>query len=285
MINVLVTGAAGQLGSEIRRLSSAREYNFFFTDVADLDILSYEAVRSYISEKSIDVVVNCAAYTAVDKAEEDLLSADMINNIGVKNIADACHANDATLIHISTDYVYDGTKHIPYIETDITNPLSVYGKTKLAGEQAVWVSKCKSIIIRTAWLYSGYGNNFVKTICRVGSERGEMRIIFDQIGTPTNAEDLACAILDIIPQILAEPRHGEIFHYSNEGVASWYDFAQIITKTFGIDCKIIPIESSEYQQLAVRPLYSVLNKVRIKTEFGLSIPHWQESLVRLKNRR
>lgn len=284
MTNILVTGAAGQLGNEIRTLSKDSEDRFFFTDVAELDILSFEAVNNYLKTNSIEVVVNCAAYTAVDRAEEDLFSADMINNIGAKNIAEACRENDATLVHISTDYVYDGKRHIPYVEIDETNPLSVYGSTKLAGEQQIWISKCKSIIIRTSWLYSAYGNNFVKTMRRVGEESGLLRVIFDQTGTPTNAEDLARAILEIIPQILKEPRHGEVFHYSNEGVASWYDFAKAIMAVFKINCEVIPIESSDYKQLATRPAYAVLNKARIKTEFGLFIPHWYESLVKLKNR-
>lgn len=284
MTHILVTGAGGQLGSEIKELSKESEDRFFFTDVAELDILSLEAVDCFLKTNAINVVINCAAYTAVDRAEEDLFSADMINNVGVKNIAEACRENDATLVHISTDYVYDGRKHLPYVETDDTNPLSVYGSTKLAGEQQVWISKCKSIIIRTSWLYSAYGNNFVKTMRRVGEEHGLLRVIFDQTGTPTNAEDLARAILEIIPQILKEPRHGEVLHYSNEGVASWYDFAKAIMTVFDINCEVIPIESSDYKQLATRPTYSVLNKARIKTEFGLYIPHWYESLVKLRNR-
>lgn len=284
MTKILVTGASGQLGSEIKELSKGSEDTFFFTDVAELDILSPEAVNGYIKENAVDVVINCAAYTNVDRAEQDLFSADMINNIGVKNIAEACRENGATLIHISTDYVYDGKKHTPYTETDDTNPLSVYGKTKLAGEQQAWVSKCKSVIIRTSWLYSAYGNNFVKTMLRVGEENGIVNVIFDQTGTPTNAEDLARAILEMIPEILKEPRHGEVFHYSNEGVASWYDFAKAIMTVFEVNCEVVPILSAEYKQMAERPAYSVLDKSRIKTEFGLYIPHWYESLVKLKER-
>lgn len=286
MVNIWVTGSEGQLGSELHRLSVSNGNSFFFTDIEEVDIADFERVKKYMEENKIDVVINCAAYTAVDRAEEDLLSADIINNIAVKNLAESCKKLDAMMIHISTDFVFSGKKNTPYLETDTPDPINVYGKTKLAGELAVWTSRCKSIIIRTAWLYSVYGSNFVKTMLHMANRTGveEIKVIYDQIGTPTYAEDLARTILAVLPSILAEPRHGEIYNYSNEGTASWYDFAHAILDLAKMDNHLIPIETSQYRTLALRPHYSVLNKTKIKEEFGLTIPHWYDSLVRCMER-
>ena len=239
-----------------------------------------------MEDNKIDVVINCAAYTAVDRAEEDLLSADIINNIAVKNLAESSKKYDATMIQISTDFVFNGKKNTPYLETDTPDAINVYGKTKLAGELAVWTSRCKSIIIRTAWLYSVYGSNFVKTMLHMAHRSGveEIKVIYDQIGTPTYAEDLARTILAVLPSILAEPRHGEIYNYSNEGTASWYDFAHAILDIAKLDTHLVPIETSQYKTLAMRPAYSVLNKTKIKEEFGLTVPYWYDSLRKCMDR-
>ena len=243
MSNVLVTGSNGQLGSEIRELST--DDTFFFTDSSSLDISEFELVKKFIKEKEIDVIINCAAYTAVDKAEEDEKQADKINHIAVKNLAQVAKDNDIKLIHVSTDYVFDGKNYKPYCEDDTTNPNSVYGVTKLAGENALKdIAPKNSIIIRTSWVYSSYGNNFVKTMPYLGKSKDELGVIYDQVGTPTYAKDLACAILDIYPKL--ENEKPEIYHYTNEGVLSWYDFAKEIMKMAKLECKINPIETKEY---------------------------------------
>ena len=277
MHNILVTGANGQLGSEIRELSSDYENNCFFTDRNELDISNLEAVKNYVDKNSIDVIINCAAYTAVDKAEDDESNADAVNNVAVKYLSQVSKDRNIKLIHISTDYVYDGKNYKPYTEDDIVNPNSVYGKTKLAGEKAMQdINPSNSIIIRTSWVYSSFGANFVKTMLRLGKEKEQLGVIFDQVGTPTYAKDLAKAILEIIPNISNEKI--EIYNYSNEGVLSWYDFAKEIMRMAKLDCKINPIETKEYPTPATRPHFSLLNKSKIKQTFNITIPYWKNSL-------
>jgi len=277
MNNILVTGSNGQLGSEIRDLSNKYDYNFFFTCRDDLDIANEEDVKNYIETNNIKIIINCAAYTAVDKAEEDKLNADKINNLAVKNLAQIAKEKNIKLVHVSTDYVFDGTNHKPYTEDDVTNPNGVYGKTKLDGENAMQdINPKNSIIIRTSWVYSSFGNNFVKTMLRLGKERDELGVIFDQVGTPTYARDLAECILDILPNIKNEKV--SIYNYSNEGVLSWYDFAKEIMKMAKLDCKVNPIETKAYPTPATRPHYSLLNKSKIKEDFDIIIPYWKDSL-------
>ncbi|MDD2357279.1 MAG: dTDP-4-dehydrorhamnose reductase [Thiovulaceae bacterium] len=277
MINILVTGSNGQLGSEIRALSPDYNYNFFFTDRESLDISNTDIVNEFIETNSINTIINCAAYTAVDKAESDIENADMINHLAVKNLAEIAKENDIKLIHISTDYVFDGKNFKPYTEDDVTNPNGVYGSTKLEGEKALLQVRPKnSIIIRTSWVYSSFGANFVKTMLRLGKEKEKLGVIFDQVGTPTYARDLAKAILDILPNIKNEKT--EIYNYSNEGILSWYDFAKEIMRMAKLDCQINPIETYEYPTPAQRPHYSLLNKAKIKKEFGMTIPFWKDSL-------
>ena len=275
MGKVLVTGANGQLGSEIMAL--APQEGFIFADRKVLDISDKEVMETFISLNSIDTIINCAAYTAVDKAEEDIRNADLINHIAVKNMAKIAKQRGLKLVHISTDYVFDGQNYKPYTEEDQTNPTGVYGKTKLEGEKAILeIAPEKCIIIRTSWVYSSFGNNFVKTMLKLGKEREELGVIYDQVGTPTYAGDLAGAILEILPKIdNAKPR---IYHYSNEGAISWYDFAKEIMKMAKLECRINPIETWQYPTPAKRPHYSVLNKAKIKKEFGISIPYWKDSL-------
>jgi dTDP-4-dehydrorhamnose reductase len=277
MLNILVTGSKGQLGSEIKELSTAYDYNFFFTEKDNLDITDSHAVNKIIETNNIDIIINCAAYTAVDKAESDENSADAINHLAVKNLAHSAKEHDIKLIHISTDYVFDGTNYMPYTEEDKTNPNSVYGKTKLAGEQEIiGINPKNSIIIRTSWVYSSYGANFVKTMLKLAKEKKQLGVIYDQIGTPTYARDLATTILEILPQIKNEKV--EIYHYSNEGVLSWYDFAKEIMRMSKSTCQINPIETYEYPTPVKRPHNSLLNKSKIKNEFNLSIPYWKDSL-------
>lgn len=278
MNNILVTGSKGQLGSEIIELAPKYpNYNFIFTDVEELDICNHKIVKQFITENNINAIINCAAYTAVDKAEEQFEIADSINHLAVANFAQIAKEKGIKLVHISTDYVFDGTNHKPYTETDIPNPQSVYGKTKLAGETAMQqINPANSIIIRTSWVYSSYGNNFVKTMLRLGKERDELNVVADQIGTPTYAGDLAQAILTILPQL--KNTIVELFHFSNEGVCSWYDFAKAIFEIKGLPTKVNPIGSSQYPTLAERPFYSVLNKGSIKETFQVEIPYWKNSL-------
>lgn len=279
-INILVTGANGQLGSEIKRISAHYEdsYKFFFTDVAELDITDPKAIDKFIGENNIRYIINCAAYTAVDKAEDDIDLCYKINRDAVKNLGVAATKHKAKVIHVSTDYVYDGTASAPYIETDAVNPQSVYGKSKLAGEEALMQTCPDSIIIRTAWLYSIYGNNFVKTMIKYGRERDELNVVADQTGTPTNAADLALAIIKILDFSEENEFQPGIYHYSDEGVTTWYDFTLAIHKGAGIICKVNPITTDQYPTKATRPKYSVLDKTKIKTVFNISIPKWEESL-------
>ncbi|WP_164469164.1 dTDP-4-dehydrorhamnose reductase [Aliarcobacter cryaerophilus] len=275
--NILVTGSMGQLGSEIKELASKYSYNFFFTDRNNIDITNKDNIKEYCQTNSINVIINCAAYTAVDKAESDIENADLVNRKAVKKLSIVAKELNIKLIHISTDYVFDGKNFKPYVEEYQTNPQSVYGKTKLDGEnEMININPLHSIIIRTSWVYSYYGNNFVKTMLRLGKEKEELGVIFDQVGTPTYAKDLAIAILDIIPQI--ENSKVEIYNYSNEGVLSWYDFAKEIMKMAKLNCKINPIETYQYQTPAKRPHFSLLNKSKIKSKFNLEIPYWKDGL-------
>lgn len=291
-MNILVTGAKGQLGKELQTLvrnkQNSIQHNFFFTDKNELDITDKKSIENYLAKKEISTIINCAAYTAVDKAEEERELADLINHKAVEILAKSAKEHNIPLIHISTDYVFDGTSCKPYKETDPTNPQNVYGETKLKGEEAFQSSGAKGIIIRTSWIYSPFGKNFVKTMLSLAKSKKELRIIYDQIGSPTYAKDLAKAILHIIrnPQLTAL-NSVEIYHYSNEGVCSWYDFAKAIFDLQDIDIKLLPVETEEYLTPAQRPHYSVLSKKKIKKDFDIVIPCWRDSLkdclIRLKN--
>jgi len=277
MTNILVTGSNGQVGSELQALSNAYKYNFYFTDRDSLDITDKAALREFVKNNAIDIIINAAAYTAVDKAEEDHENADRVNHLAVQYLAEIAKEKSIKLVHISTDYVFDGKNYKPYTEDNTANPNSVYGATKLAGEKAMQkVNPKNSIIIRTSWVYSNYGVNFVKTMLRLGKERDSLGVIFDQMGTPTYAKDLAKVILDIIP--LIQNSTLEIYHYSNEGAISWYDFAKEIMRMAKIECKINPIETKDYPTPAMRPHYSLLNKAKIKKDFSITIPYWKDSL-------
>ncbi len=276
MPKILVTGADGQLGSEIRALADSS--NFYFTNRNDLDISDENALKKFITSNNIDIIINCAAYTAVDRAETDKESADKINHLAVRNLAQISKEKNIKLIHISTDYVFDGTNHKPYSETDTPNPQGVYGQTKLDGEKAMLqINPPNSIIIRTSWVYSSFGANFVKTMLRLGKEKESLGVVYDQIGTPTYARDLAKTILSMI-DTQKKSAGVQIYNYSNEGVLSWYDFAKEIMKMAKLKCQINPIESKEYPTPASRPHYSVLNKSKIKTDYNIKIPYWKDSL-------
>ena len=278
-MNILVTGANGQLGREIQRLSAVSPNNYTFTDVAELNVTDAGAVRQAVAQTRAEVIVNCAAYTNVERAEEDEEAADRLNRGAAENLARAAEANGATLIHVSTDYVFDGTAHLPYTEDAPTAPLGVYGRTKLAGERAVAESGCKYLTFRTAWLYSEYGNNFLKTMLRLTAEKERLNVVFDQAGTPTYARDLAMTIFSIVEGGYFAGNEG-LYHFSNEGVASWYDFAAEIAAAAGHDkCRIRPCRTAEFPTKAARPAYSVLDKSKIKETFGLEIPHWRESML------
>lgn len=275
-MRIVITGANGQLGNEMRMLSAENtQHTYFFTDVQELDICNEQAVKSFVADNRIEVIVNCAAYTAVDKAEENADLCDRLNHIAPGYLASAAEACGAALIQISTDYVFDGTGHTPYTEEMTPCPNSVYGTTKLAGEEAVRKLCSRAMIIRTAWLYSVYGNNFVKTMLRLGHERDTLGVVFDQIGTPTYAKDLARAIFAAI-------NHGIVpgtYHFSDEGVCSWYDFTLAIHRMAGITtCKVSPLHTDEFPAKAPRPHYSVLDKSKIKKIFNIEIPHWETSL-------
>ena len=281
MKNILVTGAYGQLGNEVRILSANYpEYNFMFTDVDSLDICDKDELIDFVTGNDIRYIINCAAYTAVDKAEDDVELCEKINATAVKNLGLAAAEAGAGIIHVSTDYVFDGTSCRPYTEDMPTKPCSVYGKTKLKGEKNLLKACPNAIIIRTAWLYSPFGNNFVKTMIKLGSERESLNVIFDQVGTPTYAEDLADAILKAMDQTIdTDHDKGGVYHFSNEGVCSWYDFTIKIHELAGIKtCKVNPIETKDYPTKAARPHYSVLNKTKIKQAFNITIPHWEASL-------
>ncbi len=279
--SILVTGSNGQLGSELHKLSELhRDYTFTFISRQELDLRDSEAIQNWFHDKSFDVIINCAAYTVVDKAESEQDLARTINATAVCTLASIAKEKNSSLIHISTDYVFDGKNFKPYRETDPTNPQGVYGQTKLEGEQAMLaINPAKSIIIRTSWVYSSFGNNFVKTMLRLGKEREELGVIFDQVGSPTSARDLAQAILSIIQHPKLSVQKGtEIYHFSNEGVCSWYDFAKTIFELSAIPCLVKAIETLDYPTPAKRPHYSLLNKAKIKATFDITIPYWKDSL-------
>ena len=281
-MKVLITGSNGQLGSEIKELASNYEnLECVFKDLPEMDICDTEVLNTFIIDQHINAVINCAGYTAVDKAEEEALIAQKVNSEGVLNLANTLKKVDGKLIHISTDYVFDGNHSQPYKESDPVSPIGVYGETKRAGELAVLNSSIDAIVIRTSWLYSVYGNNFVKTMLRLGNFKESIQVVFDQIGTPTYAKDLAKTCLDILSNagFTNISNKGKIYHYSNEGVISWYDFARAIMEISNIDCKVIPIETKDYPTQAVRPLYSVLDKSKITSDFKVTIPHWRDSLT------
>jgi dTDP-4-dehydrorhamnose reductase len=278
MSSILVTGRNGQLGSELQALAYLYPNDiFFFTSESELDICNHKIVEEFIIRNNIKTIINCAAYTAVDKAEDQFQLANNVNNLAVQNLARIAKEYKVKLVHISTDYVFDGMNYKPYLEIDKPNPQSIYGATKLAGEQAINdINPINSIIIRTSWVYSVFGNNFVKTMLRLGKELDELNVVSDQIGTPTNAYDLAKVILTILPEINNE--RVELYHYSNEGVCSWYDFSKVIFDTKKLNIKVNAIDSKQYNTPAKRPFYSVLNKNKIKDTYKLAIPYWKDSL-------
>jgi dTDP-4-dehydrorhamnose reductase len=280
-MNILVTGANGQLGSEIKDLASHYpNFKFLFKDLTELDICNYKQLQDFISKHKVYAIINCAAYTAVDKAEQEEVIAKKVNATGVLNLVNAIKEVGGKLIHISTDYVFDGTSFIPYHEKDKVSPIGVYGSSKREGELAVLDSSIDGIVIRTSWLYSAYGNNFVKTMLRLGNDRDELGVIFDQVGTPTYAKDLAKTCLDILAnkELNRISKKGNLYHFSNEGVASWYDFALAIMTLGEVKCKVKPIETKDYPTLAKRPHFSVLNKTKIKSDFKIEIPYWRDAL-------
>ena len=281
-MRVLITGSKGQLGSEIKDLASDYEnLECFFTDLPELDICDKDALNRFIIDQHINTVINCAAYTSVDQAERNPKIAKRLNSKVVLNLVNALEKVNGKLVHISTDYVFDGNYSCPYKELDPVNPISVYGQTKRAGELVVLNSSIDAIVIRTSWLYSAYSNNFVKLMLRLGNERESLKVVFDQKGTPTYAKDLAKICLDILSDKNSTyiSKKGSLYHYSNEGVTSWYDFATTIMKISNIDCKLIPIETKDYPTQAKRPMYSVLDKSKIKSDFKITIPHWKDSLA------
>ncbi len=284
MKHILITGCNGQLGNEMHDYAmahgeefAAKDVQLFYTDVAELDITNLDAVQAFVQAHQIDVIVNCAAYTNVDKAEDDEQTAYLINAKAVENLG----KSGARVIHISTDYVFDGTAHLPYTEDQTACPNTAYGRTKRAGEELLLATCPEAIIIRTAWLYSAYGNNFVKTMLRLGQERDSLNVVFDQIGTPTYAADLAAAIFGFLQ---ADKWYAGIYHFSNEGVCSWYDFTCEIHRQAGITCNVQPILSAAYPSKTPRPHYSVLDKSKLKQRLGVTIPHWTEALSRCLKR-
>lgn len=282
MKTILITGSDGQLGQELQGLSfthTYRDYKFFHTDIDTLDITDRDQVRKFIAKNRVSYIINCASYTNVDKAESEQETAVLVNGKAPGVLKEACADNNAHLLHISTDFVFDGRRSVPYREDHSPNPLSFYGKTKLEGEKAVLKYEYGAVI-RTSWLYSSYGNNFFRTILRHGADKDELNIVYDQVGTPTYARDLARVLLTLAVNTLSGEKNcgGQIFHYSNEGVCSWYDFAFEIVRLAGLQCRINPIESSQYPLPAKRPHFSVLNKTKIKSYLSIDIPHWRDSL-------
>lgn len=281
MKNILVTGANGQLGSEIRKIVKKNvKNNYIFTDISELDITNAQKVTDFITKNQIHIVINCAAYTQVDKAEDDQLTADLVNRKAVENIVTACEQNGAKIIHISTDYVFSDEKNTPYTEKDPEKPLGIYGKTKFEGEESIRKAKIPHLIVRTSWLYSVFGHNFVKTIQKLSKERSELKVVFDQVGTPTNAEDLANFLVYIIENELFKKQQ-ETYHFSNEGVCSWFDFATEIVRLSGNDCLVKPCLSEEFPSKVKRPNYSVLDKSKLKNDFQYEIPYWKISLEKM----
>lgn len=278
-MNILVTGANGQLGNEMRVVARNSADNYIFTDVAELDITDAAAVEKMVTDNDVKVIVNCAAYTNVDKAEDDREFAELLNARAVENLAQAIRRNDGLLVHVSTDYVFGGTKNnTPCREDEPANPTGVYGVTKLHGEQAIIASGCHHIIIRTAWLYSEFGKNFLKTMLDLTATKPQLKVVFDQVGSPTYAYDLALAIFDIVENRKYVDNDG-IYHYSNEGVCSWFDFTKMIAEYAGhTGCDIQPCHSDEFPSKVIRPSYSVLDKTKIKKTFGVAVPYWTDSL-------
>ncbi|MDT9547253.1 MAG: dTDP-4-dehydrorhamnose reductase [Chlorobium sp.] len=279
-MNILVTGSNGQLGSELQELSrSISDHSFFFYDLPELDITDSEAVMSAVAECRPSVIINAAAYTAVDKAERDPESAFRVNRNGAGVLAAACRDAGALLLHVSTDYVFDGSQPRPYRESDPPSPSSVYGRSKFQGEGLIGEIDPSHIIVRTSWLYSSHGSNFVKTMLRLGAEKKELQVVFDQTGTPTSAVDLAGALMEIAWRHDPSHHYRQTYHYSNEGTASWYDFAYAVMELSGLECSVHPVDSSSYPQEAPRPSYSVLDKGAIKRDWGIRIPYWRHSLA------
>lgn len=290
-MKILITGSNGQLGSEIKDIvKNYPNFIFIFKDLPALDICNAIELEQFITENNIKAIINCAAYTAVDKAEKDKEIAQKVNATGVENLVNVLQKVNGKLIHISTDYVFNGDNFLPYTEQDAVSPIGVYGKTKRAGELAVVNSEIDAIVIRTSWLYSSYGNNFVKTMLRLGETKDQLGVIFDQVGTPTYARDLAIVCLEILSKENQKSINskGSLYHFSNEGVASWYDFAMAIMKIGNRKCIINPIETKDYPTLAKRPHFSLLNKAKIKQDFKIEIPYWRDSLTdcifKLKNK-
>lgn len=280
-MKILVTGAYGQLGNEIKVLETRFSgWKFLFTDIDTLDICDEIAVNKYLIQNKPDYIINCAAYTAVDKAENDFETAKKVNELAPKILAKYSKIISTKFIHISTDYVFDGETFTPYTEEEDVNPKSVYGETKLNGERNSIEENSQTIIIRTSWLYSSFGNNFVKTMLRLGNERDKLNVVFDQVGSPTYAADLANSILEIISVVEKNPEKfvPGIYHFSNEGVASWFDFANAIFEISAIKCNVSPVRSDEFPTPAKRPNFSVLDKSKIKNSFGIEIPYWRDSL-------
>lgn len=286
-MNILITGSNGQLGNQMRLLGATSPNHYIYTDVSmpegvltlKLDITNLNEVRAMMQSERVDVVVNCAAYTNVEKAEDDYATADLINHTAAANLAKVCAETGASLIHVSTDYVFQGENCVPCTEDQPTDPLGAYGKTKLAGEAAIEASGCHAVILRTAWLYSSFGNNFVKTMRRLTAERDSLNVVFDQVGTPTYAGDLADVIFKIVEEGMYR-EHPGIYHFSNEGVCSWYDFAVEICNLSGNTCDIRPCHSDEFPSKVKRPHFSVLDKTKLKGTFGVRIPHWKNSLAK-----
>lgn len=279
MNNILITGGDGQLGLEIKQIHKEYKYNFYFQNKKGLDICNSIEMENFIKLNQINVIINCAAYTNVNKAEEEKDIAFKVNHLAVEKIALLSKKYNIKLIHVSTDYVFNGKNYLPYTEEDTEEPINVYGSSKLAGDKSIInINPMNSIIIRTSWIFSSFGHNFVESILGLSHEKDKLEIIYDQVGTPTYAGDLARVILDIIPKI--DNQSVEVYNYSNEGVVSWYDFAKSIVGLVGENCKIIPIESSEYKTSAKRPYYNVLNKKKIKQKFNLDIPYYRDSLIK-----
>lgn len=281
MQTILVTGCNGQLGNEMQEAAKRfPSFQYIYTDVAELDICDKNTLDAFVKENGVNIIVNCAAYTAVDKAEDDIELCYKINRDAVRNIGEVASENNLKVVHVSTDYVFDGTNYLPYTEDLPVCPATVYGKSKLEGEQALMGTCGQAVILRTAWLYSSFGNNFVKTMIKLGTERDSLNVIFDQIGTPTYAADLADAILCLLSNETFVPG---IYHYSDEGVCSWYDFTKTIHRIANVTCNVQPIETKDYPARTPRPHYSVLNKSKIKSTYNISIPHWEESLEKCIN--
>ena len=280
-MNILVTGSKGQLGSEISALQSQfPKYKFFFTDLNELDITNFEAIEDFVSKNNINALINCAAYTNVDGAEDHFEIANSINNCAVKNLGEISKKYQLKFVHVSTDYVFDGTSAKPYVETDQTNPQNVYGITKLKGEAVLKQLELQNaVIIRTSWLYSSFGKNFVKTILKLSREKNEINVVNDQIGSPTYAKDLAFTILKIIPKL--QTNTVEVYHYSNKGGCSWFEFAKEIVAVSKSQCKVIPVSSSQFKSKASRPEFSLLNTEKIEKIFNVEIPNWKDSLKKM----